>query len=215
MARSEPSPIDNPPDSRPALSLDAILDAGLRIIDENGLDALSIRRLGDELGFSPMMIYRHVRDKDELLDRVAASALGDLPLAGANGDDWRERLRAIVRDLHAGLKQHPGVTELIMRRPPPLTSLDQFREAMLQALHDGGLSPQDSVDALTALVCYVLGNAHAGRVRDATDRRAEVERLHSISRERFPRLASSADIYASHVSEHAFEKGLKGLVDSL
>jgi AcrR family transcriptional regulator len=204
-----------PAQPRQALSLEVILETGLRVIDAEGFDALSIRRLGEEIGFSPMMIYRHVRDKDDLLDQVASLALGVLPVGEVNGSGWRERLLTIVRSLHDGLAQHPGITELIMRRPPPLASLDPFREAMLQALHDGGLDPQDAVDALTALVCYVLGYAHAGRVRGGTNREAELERLHSIPRHRFPRLAESADIYASHVSERAFEKGLRGLVDSL
>jgi AcrR family transcriptional regulator len=201
--------------SRQALSLDGILDTGLRIIDKEGLEALSIRRLADELGYSPMMIYRHVKDKDDLLEQVASLALGELPVSEGDDPDWRERLLRVVRELHTGLQKHPGVTELIMRRPPPLASLDRFREAMLQALHDGGLVREDAVDALTALVCYVLGYAHAYRVRGATDRSAEVNRLHSVSRVQFPRLAESADIYAGHVSERAFEMGLQALVDSL
>jgi AcrR family transcriptional regulator len=200
---------------RPPLSLEAILEAGLRFIDQNGLDALSIRRLGDELGYSPMMIYRHVRDKDDLLEQVASLALGDLPVDHTDHPDWRERLLLVVRGLHDGLQKHPGVTELIMRRPPPMASLDHFREAMLQALHDGGQSPEDAVDALTALVCFVLGHAHAYRVRGATNREAEFDRLHSVSRVRFPRLAESADFYAGHVSERAFEKGLRAIVESL
>jgi TetR/AcrR family transcriptional regulator, tetracycline repressor protein len=201
--------------SRQTLSRDSILEAGLRLIDRDGLDAFSIRRLGDELGYSPMMIYRHVKDKDDLLEQVASLALGELPVGTGDDLDWRERLILVVRELHSGLLQHPGVTEVIMRRPPPLASLDRFREAMLQALHDGGLSPERAVDALTALVCYVLGYAHAYRVRGATDREAEVNRLHRVSRAEFPRLAELADIYAAHVSDRAFELGLQALVESL
>lgn len=213
MSSESTSKVGSPP--RQSLTLDLILEVGLRLIDQDGVDAFSIRRLGEELGYSPMMIYRHVRDKDDLLEQVASLALGELPVGAGDDPDWRERLIRVVRDLHSGLQQHPGVTELIMRRPPPLASLDRFREAMLQALHDGGLSRELAVDALTALVCYVLGHAHAYRVRGATDRDAEVDRLHSVSRVQFPRLAESADIYANHVSDRAFELGLRGLVGSL
>jgi AcrR family transcriptional regulator len=204
-----------PVQSRQALSRDSILEAGLRLIDQDGLDAFSIRRLADDLGYSPMMIYRHVKDKDDLLEQVASLALGELPVGAGDDPDWRDRLIRVVRELHTGLQEHPGVAEVIMRHPPPLASLDRFREAMLQALHDGGLSREKAVDALTALVCYVLGHAHAYRVRGATDREAEFNRLHSVSRLQFPRLAESADIYAEHVSGRAFELGLQALVGSL
>jgi AcrR family transcriptional regulator len=205
----------SPKPARQALTLDLILETGLRVIDAEGIDALSIRRLGDELQYSPMLIYRHVRDKDDLLDQIVTLALGSLPPPPDPEAGWDERLISAVTELHNGLKAHPGVTEIIMRRPPPLPAFDRFRETMLQALHDGGFSAPDAVDALTAIVCYLLGYAHAARARGRTDTPEEAERLRHLSPQQFPRLVEFADVYAGHLTEHAFEHGVRRLLAGL
>jgi AcrR family transcriptional regulator len=196
-------------------SAEAILALGLRIIDEEGLDALSVRRLGDELGVAAMTVYTYVQTKDHLLDEVASLALNDLPVPDLSVGDWSERLAQIITYLYAGLSKHPGVTELIMRRPPPIALLDRFREAILQTLLEAGFSQTGAVDALTALVCYALGFAHAQRVRRDADRDEEASRLRALPPDRFPALAASAESYAGHVSGRAFELGLTALIDGL
>jgi AcrR family transcriptional regulator len=204
-----------PKAERPPLTRELILETGMRLIDAEGVDALSIRRLGDELGYSPMLIYRHVRDKDDLLDQIVTLALESLTLDSDPQAPWKDRLLATVTELSNGLHDHPGVTEIIMRRPPPLPAFDRFRETMLQALHDSGLDEPDAVDALTAIVCYLLGYAHAARARGRTDTPGEAERLRNLSPRQFPRLSESADIYAGHLTEEAFQKGVRALLTGL
>ncbi|MBW3534725.1 MAG: VOC family protein, partial [Gemmatimonadetes bacterium] len=98
---------------------DTVAEAAIELADRDGLDALSMRRLGRELGVDPMSAYNHVRDKDDLLDRVVdavASGIGDVEATGT----WREKVVALLRGCREVLLAHPGVASLAVSRPTPV-----------------------------------------------------------------------------------------------
>jgi AcrR family transcriptional regulator len=187
----------------------------MRLLDAEGLDAVSVRRIGRELGVAPMTIYTYVATKDELLDEIAALALQEFASREVADGAWEEQIAALTTDLYRGIREHPGVADLIMRRPPPVQALDRFRERMLRVLHTGGFSDRAAVEALTALVCYALGHAHAERARQAVEPAAEAERLRRLPRDEFPLLVESADLYSVHLSDGRFETGLRALLTGL
>jgi AcrR family transcriptional regulator len=209
---------NNPPAARRsprATSREAIIKVGVRIVDEEGLDALSVRRIGAELGIAPMTVYTYVSTKDELLDAISARALQEFASREIFDGPWEEQIAALTRDLYSGIREHPGVADLISLRPPPVQALDRYRERMLSLLYAGGFSPRAAVDALTALVCHAFGHAQAARGRTGVEPTAEARRLRRLPADEFPWLTQSADIYATHLSDDAFETGLQALLSGL
>ncbi|WP_158607919.1 TetR/AcrR family transcriptional regulator [Nocardia panacis] len=142
---------------RPAkLSLEAIVAAAEEIVGSEGVGALTMRRVADRVGSSPMAIYRHVRDKDELLltllDRVAARVeRPELPA------DPRERLTALWRLIYDTLTEHPWVVAVLAGGDLAGASILWAVEEILRALLDCGLSRQQAAAAYRAVWQYTVG----------------------------------------------------------
>src|SRR5579875_3322686 len=89
------------------LSRATIVDRALEVADSEGLDAVTIRRLAQDLGVTPMALYWHVRNKDELLDAMGDRLYASLSYDTGADAPWDEQLRAVVRALVDALRQHP------------------------------------------------------------------------------------------------------------
>jgi AcrR family transcriptional regulator len=144
---------------RPELSVEAIVEAGMRVADAEGLEAVSMARVAKELGFTTMSLYRHVASKDELLQLMwNASATGAETLV-LEGGNWREKLRmwAIVqRDM---LGQHPWITQMPMAAPPLAPNSMHFVERGLSAFDGTGLPWADGMRVLGLISSYTLSDA--------------------------------------------------------
>lgn len=95
-----------------------ILRAALRIVDRDGVDGLSMRRLGDEVGRDPTVLYRHIPNKAALLDGVAEIVLEQLHVDTAD-PDWAAQLRAVAHDFRRLALEHPNMVPLLVTRPRP------------------------------------------------------------------------------------------------
>jgi TetR/AcrR family tetracycline transcriptional repressor len=94
------------------------LEVALRIIDEEGLDALSIRRLGDELNVRGISLYHHFQSKEQILVGACELALADVRTPSAANTDWREWLSRNATEYYAALRRHPNLIPILMRRHP-------------------------------------------------------------------------------------------------
>jgi AcrR family transcriptional regulator len=195
--------------------LETILEAGLRIVDEHGLEALTMRRLGAELQAGAMTVYGYVRTKRELVDGIAALLLSDLPLEDRPGDPWQQRLERAVDSLHTALREHPGVGQIVASRRAPIPALDRFRETLLSIFDDAGFPADVAVQAVSALASYAAGFAAVERHRADVSAATEATRLRALDDHEFPRLRAAADAYAGHVSQDAFTLGLRSLIAGL
>src|SRR3954470_15957682 len=100
------------------LSRERVCTEALALVDDEGLEALSMRRLGARLGVEAMSLYRHVRNKADLLDSLHSAVLTDLPpLRAADIEDWRSLLSALAHGLRKALLRHPNVVALFATRP--------------------------------------------------------------------------------------------------
>src|SRR5437764_9976484 len=97
------------------LSRHAIVERALDIADAETLDAVTIRRLGQEFGVTPMALYWHVANKDELLDAMGDALFAGLEVDASPDADWDVQLRSIVQGLVGALRRHPGSRELAVR----------------------------------------------------------------------------------------------------
>src|SRR5882757_6663292 len=144
---------------RPALLDRAmVLAETLRLADERGLDAVSMRAVAERLGVTPMALYRHVGDKRALLDGLVEELLAELPLPDS-ALPWRQRLDAMAAALRATARRHPTVFPLLLRRPAVTEGALRVREAVYQALRDGGLTEPEVRRAERMLSTFLIGFA--------------------------------------------------------
>jgi AcrR family transcriptional regulator len=144
---------------KPGLSVDAIVETAVAVADAEGLDAVSMARVANELGFTTMSLYRHVTSKDELLQLMwNASAHGSEQLA-LEGDGWRARIRNWALVQREMLDRHPWITQMPMAAPPMAPNSLTFVEKGLEALDDSGLVDADKLRVIGLISSYTLSEA--------------------------------------------------------
>ncbi|AEV83532.1 Tetracycline repressor protein class H [Actinoplanes sp. SE50] len=145
------------------LSRAKVLDAALDYIDAHGLPALSMRKLGARLGVEAMSLYRHVPNKDALLDglvdRVLETAFGSLgePTSG----DWPDWLREFAHALRKTLIAHPGVLPLAATRPVNSPDALRWSESWLAAMRAAGVPLGRAMDMVNVLATFTIGHTLA------------------------------------------------------
>ncbi|PWK74414.1 AcrR family transcriptional regulator [Streptomyces sp. CG 926] len=145
---------------QPALSRTQIVAAAVRLLDAEGIEELSMRKLGAGMGAAATSLYRHVTGKDELIELVLDEVYGELEVPGATSPaEWREAVSRSGHDLRALTLRHPWVASVIGRAGPAHLgpNLTRVSERMLALLRAGGF-PADEADlALRAVISYVVG----------------------------------------------------------
>ena len=141
---------------RAPLTRERILEAGVALADRGGLDNLSMRKLGQELGVDAMAIYRHVKGKDDLLDGVAEVVIGEIERPPPGGD-WIQDLRGIVMAARSVMLRHPWAPRVLEERgtagPQALAHID----AVLATLLAGGFTMETAHHALHVLSSRIFG----------------------------------------------------------
>ncbi len=143
---------------REPLTRDRIIRAALRIMDEEGLEAVTMRRIGRELGVEAMSLYNHVKDKEDILDGITEMVMGEFEFPEDAGH-WIEVARAGARAWRRMLKSHPNVMTLLSERKHPMTSIEALRpmEFAFDVLRRSGLSEQETVQAFRSFGGYIFG----------------------------------------------------------
>ena len=162
--------LDQPPRRGPerGLDLDTIVGTATALADREGLEAVTMRRLAQELGVSTMSPYTYIPGKDELIDLMVDAAYQRMPRADTTGQPWRQRLIAIADDNRALYVAHPWASSVSTLRPPLGPGLMAKYEHELAALDGLGLTDLEIDDALTYLLSFVQANARAASDARAT-----------------------------------------------
>jgi AcrR family transcriptional regulator len=140
------------------LGRELVLDAALAVAERDGLERLSMRLVARELGVSTMALYRHVKNKDDLLDGLVERLLGELRLPDESLP-WDERLRTLARELRALANRHPQLFVLLLQRRAVGSGPTRAREAELRALRDAGLGQKEAERLERLLSTVVMGLA--------------------------------------------------------
>jgi AcrR family transcriptional regulator len=143
---------------REPLTRERVVTAALKVMDEEGLEAVSMRRVGRELGVEAMSLYNHVRDKEDLLDGITEQVMSEFRVP-PDTSDWLEAGREAVREWRRLLKAHPQVIQVFVERHKPMDSITSMRpmEFALACLRGAGLSPQEAGEAFHAIGGYIFG----------------------------------------------------------
>jgi AcrR family transcriptional regulator len=140
------------------ISRTAVLAAALQLADEQGLAAVTMHAVARRLHVTPMALYRHVADKDALLDGLVELLLTEYPRPAAEGR-WDERLVALADGIRATARRHPAVFPLLLTRPAVTPAARTVRDAVQAALREGGLPDPEAARAERLISTAVLGFA--------------------------------------------------------
>src|SRR5215213_12004852 len=164
---------------RRPLSRRQILEAAIRFVDREGLEALSMRKLGSELGVEAMSLYNHVPNKVALLDGMVELLLGKLQIA-PESEGWERRVKDAYRAFRRLAHEHPNVFPLLVVRPPDTMDGVWLVEELLKTLGEAGCDPETALYAFRALSSYTSGYAMAeirGFAMEPSGARAGASRL--------------------------------------
>jgi AcrR family transcriptional regulator len=198
---------------RGGVTTEDVVAAAIVIVDREGVDALTIRRVAEACRLSPMGLYRHVRDKDDLLDRVVDGVVGpglsDLQASGS----WDQQVADLFRYLRSLLLDHPGVAVLCVLRPTPVIGVARFYARMLAALAEGGFTGNDAVHAFDTLTMFVFGSV-LWEIPRTPDTRERLVAL-AIGDEEATQIIERANELSRRDPTEYFEAGLNTILDGL
>ena len=149
---TEPAPTE----PRLPLTRERVLDAGVELADRDGIDALSMRKLGQELGVEAMSLYNHVRNKDDLLSGIVGVVTDEIE-APVPGADWKAIIRNSAISAHDVLVRHRWAASLLMRTSEVVPARLRWSEGLLQTLREAGFSPDLTHHAYHALESHITG----------------------------------------------------------
>jgi AcrR family transcriptional regulator len=204
---------------RLGLTREKVTEAALALIDREGPDAFSLRKLASELGIEPMSLYNHVPNKEALLGDVAESLLGQVDFAGTDTGTWQERLRAHAAAFRAAALRHPKAFPLVLTRPAHSPAVMANIRAALASIGELELPPQEQVYIVRACVAYIAGTIMrelGSAVTAAAQHPDQVQqRIGEIAATGDPLLAAAAPYLAVSDHEAEFRYGLELLIAGL
>jgi AcrR family transcriptional regulator len=209
------------------ITREVLLEAAMQILDAEGLEALTLRRLSREVDAAAAMVYRFFADKDELVEALAdrVFAQGGLTPAGspphAVGAGWADQLRLVAHGIRSALLAHPTLVPAAVRRPPRQEATLRGIDAGLGLLLTAGLDPESAARGYQAVLFYTLGHAALevpfaaapdGGAKDQAETHAV---LAALPAENHPHIAATIDhLYGPDLTAQ-FDHGLGLLISGL
>ena len=200
----------------PRLTRERIADAALKLADREGIEALSMRRLGGELGVAAMSLYEYFASKEELLDALVDRATEEISLPGTDGH-WRLRMVELAEELRSVLERHPSGVLIRFTRPMLSPGAMKVTESAMQILQGGGFSRADAARAYRTIFLYTFAYASFAGGRGDVDTTATAESaLLTLPADTFPAVRAGArELAQTMVGDVQFRWGLDRILDGL
>jgi AcrR family transcriptional regulator len=193
--------------TRPRLSRDRVLRAAIGLADAGGIESLTMRRLGEELGVEAMSLYRHVANKVDLLDGMIDGVFAEIDLPSARAD-WTTAMRQRAISVRAVMSRHPWATGLMESRTTPGPATLRHHDAVIGTLRGAGFSIALAAHAFSALDSYIYGFAlqEASLPFDTAEETTELAQaiLARMSPDAYPHLTEMA---TEHVLQPGYDYG--------
>ncbi|MCP3819390.1 TetR/AcrR family transcriptional regulator C-terminal domain-containing protein [Streptomyces sp. A3M-1-3] len=205
--------------ARPPLNRERIVAAALRIIDDEGVDAVSMRRIGADLDVQAMSLYNHVRGKADILDGVTEYITMELNFPLRFEGSWEDGVRTVAHNMRRSSLRHPRACELVLSRqlssPTVLAPID----TVLSILLDRGFDEATAVHALRTFIAYQIGSllreANASPTFSGTEEAAVGKRTARLAGCGFPAVERVAPVLAAVDFEAEFTFGVEMLISAL
>lgn len=194
------------------------MKTALEIVDRDGLKALSMRRLGSELGTDPMAVYYHIPNKEALLDAIVEAVMADIdvgvddPSASAE-----ERVLAAASEYRDTLLAHRNALPILLSRGPSTPEALRPVELLISILRDGGLAPSQAMAGMNAIASTVRGMVGMVQDEEPTETQsaeAAQQMAEAFPPEEFPNLLEAARCPVDYLDTH-FEFGIRSLARGL
>jgi AcrR family transcriptional regulator len=215
-------PIDDQ-DRRHQLTRERVVAEALTIIAEQGVQALTMRRLAARLGVVPGALYHYVRNKQQLHDLVLDNVLAEVDVHLDSSLGWNDQLKVVAHRLRQVLEDHSGVAGILKTRDPLGPHSLALAEAFLGPLQAAGFTDRQAGLAFFLLIDYTIGFAvgststsvNEQRVRDPATRNQLHQFFRSLPPDRFPALVALGEHVWVDNRDERFTAGLQVLVDGL
>jgi TetR/AcrR family transcriptional regulator, tetracycline repressor protein len=208
-------PADGGRPTRPALSREYILRATLALIDTDGVEAFSMRRLGAHLGVDPMSIYHYLPNKGALFDGVVELIWTEVSLdALGEHQPWPEQAAAVMRRFRAALRAHPKAVPIVGTRPAVTPAMLDLLERALHMLTSAGLPDAAAIDLMNCLAAFTIGHvlAEVGEPVGG-DEIAPASVYTALSADSHPHLVAAFTGGYGYDPDGQFEHGLTALIN--
>ncbi|MFC6882716.1 MULTISPECIES: TetR/AcrR family transcriptional regulator [Actinomadura] len=203
---------------RPALTRARIVAAAVALIEREGADALSMRRVASELGVAVMSLYNHVPNKSALLEGVAEHVVAGMDLGGDPAEPWQDRARALLRAFRKVAHDYPRCMTVVLTHKIDTPVGLRPAERALALAEAAGFDGETSVRIMRALLAYALGaqlrEIGVVKMLDHVER-DPAEALADLDPAEFPHVTAAAPQLASHDPETDFEFGLDLFINAL
>jgi TetR/AcrR family transcriptional regulator, tetracycline repressor protein len=205
---------------RNTLSRQRVIEAALGLVDTEGLEALTMPALAAQLGVGTMSLYRHVDDKDDLINGMAAAVLGAVTVPPGAPDDWEGRVVGYLRSLRSEALRHPALALILADRAVAADPILEQLDENLGILRAAGFSDVNAVRAFYSLLSYVFGFLlwELPRVQlqsPESYERAWTAAVDGLDPEAYPNIHALRAELRTSASTEQFEYGLSRLVSSL
>ena len=212
-----PAPAGGSTSPRVPLSRERVLRAALALADEGGVEAVSMRRLGQALGVEAMSLYKHVTDKEAILDGIADLVMEEVEVPSPDLD-WRASVRRSAISAHEALRRHPWAGVVLESRLNPGPARLRYLDAVVGVLRGAGFDTATVARAFMALDSHTYGFTmqELALPFDAASAAGVAEDMASrVFADGYPNLAAMAELAMSGAQLLDFEFGLDLLLDGL
>jgi AcrR family transcriptional regulator len=215
--------------AKPQLSQEVIVDTALRILDREGLDAVSMRRIAEELDTGAASLYAHVANKTELLELAFEQVLGEIKLPEPDPERWQKQVHEVARESLRVLANHADIARVSLASIPVGQNALRIAETMLAIMIGGGVPAQAAAWAVDRISLYINAEAYEGslfanKLRDSGQAPENylagyfgqiADYYRSLPRDRFPHIVDNVELLMAGDGEERFEFGLDMLIRSL
>ena len=212
---------------REPITLERIVDVSFAIMATEGYEALSMRRIAQELGTGPASLYAHVASKAELDSILIDVMASDFSLPAPDPERWKDQVAEVGQGMRRAMNEHPGIARAIMGMVPTSENALAAADNLLGMLLAGGLHPQVAAWACDLLPLYVTAitfeeniQSQGGDGRPHSEQEAEFiaelrEYFGSLPADRFPNISAHVEEMTTGGGEERFAFGLRVLVEGL
>jgi len=209
---------EEPDGERARLSKGAVIDRALKLADADGLEALTIRKLAQDLGVTPMALYWHFRSKEDLLEGVAERVWGEIDVRVDPSTPWWVQLQKGLESLVSVLRAHPSAPQLLLEHEKRNEAALRATETTLQILRGAGFSPEYATaiarDTLWTGIALVMAEADFRLAKVSAEERADEQRrnllrLATLPTARYPHLVECAAAMVECDPEFHYRVGIE------
>src|SRR3954471_15207687 len=210
--------------ARPPLSREAVVDAGLKVLEAEGLDAVTMRRVAAELDTGAASLYVYVANRDELLDLMLDRVVSTLAIEPLDPERWREQVKGLLRAEVEVMDAYPGIARVALGRIPTGEHAIRAAEALLSYLRAGGVPDLSAAWAADLLHLFTTAMALENSIQAAAGLDEETladyvagvrARFEAVSPDRFPNMVALMPMLFQGTGEERFQFGLDLLINGL